>query len=1125
MFSIPSPTLANFLSLAAIIVLAGCSDQEAYLAPEGATFELLSPQQSGVDFANTVTDGEDFNVLSYRNFYNGGGVAIADVNGDQLPDLYFTANQGPNKLFLNQGNLRFQEVEAAGGAGGEMGWSTGVTAVDVNADGLMDLYVCNGGLEDDNQRRNELFINKGVNENGMPQFEEMAEAYGLDDNGFGTQAAWLDYDRDGDLDVYLLNNSYVSPDRINPNGQNRNVRDPEGGDKLLRNDSSDTGHPVFTDVSEEAGIYGSRIGFGLGSGLGDIDGNGCPDIYVSNDFWERDYLYLNQCDGTFKEVLKERIDHLSISSMGSDVADLDNDGDPEIFSTDMLAADNQRLKASTLFDNFTTEGIKYQKDYHHQILQNCLQLNDGNGNFREIAHYSGVAATDWSWGALIFDFDLDGKKDIFVANGIYHDIMDLDFADFISDKDKVRALVEEKGRYDWRDFVEFLPPNEQVNYAFRQGKNLQFSNEAEALGLGQGSFSNGAAYGDLDGDGDLELVVNNVNQSAFIYANRSVENGGEAIRVRLIGPEHNPSGVGAKVTVMTDSSQQVQEMFPSRGYLSSSGQELIFGLSDQGVPQWVSVVWPDGKQTDLKTPKAGELLEINYADSYPPSQKMNQYVGGSYFAAAEDRLNQAAVHRDEFFNDFDHEILLHRQLSNPGPKVVKGDPNGDGLEDFLLLGSAGDPDKLYLQSQNGKFNFVDNSSFGNTAEFESSCGAFFDADGDGDEDLMLGSGGNEFSRGFKAYAVRYYENVNGNLVYNQTQAPLAGGEISCILPEDIDLDGDIDLFIGGRAVPNNYGLVPQSFLFIRENGQWVNQTPPSLGPVGMVTDGVWTDLNTDGRPDLVLVGDWMPITVAFTLNNATISDLFAIPNTEGWWTGISAADLDGDGKEDLVATNWGQNTTFEASRNRPLSMYTKDFDDNGKTEFIINWYPPADDKPYPFAAKRDIHKQLPHLRKTTLKYNDYADKQYETLFTPEEREKAVPFRTVELRSCVVWNEGKGEVSLEPLPWPAQLTTQFAAACGDVNDDGRTDLWLGGNLFGLPPQVGRSDAGRGTLLINKGNRDWEAISPEVAGISIRGEVRDAQFIQMADGKQGLLVGCHNDEMLFFENQEAFSNAGK
>ena len=541
------------------------------------------------------------------------------------------------------------------------------------------------------------------------------------------------------------------------------------------------------------------------------------------------------------------------------------------------------------------------------------------------------------------------------------------------------------------------------------------------------------------------------------------------------------------------------------------GPDLIFGLADGEVPQRLEVVWPDGKVSVQTEVAADDFLVADYSAATGSRDTTRARAASPKLLVESKVLDLPARHEEPDYNDFAYEGLLLRKLSDPGPKLVKGDLNGDGREDFVVLGSVGSADRLYLQTAGGGFEYRSNESLEATAEFESSCGALFDADGDGDVDLMVGNGGNELSRGSAAYSVRYYENVDGELVYNPVKGPEAGGEISCIVPADIDFDGDLDLFIGGRAVPGNYGLVPQSFLFTRDAGNWVNNTPADIAKVGMVTDAVWSDLNGDKRPDLIMVGDWMPVTIAFTVNFAEITNLYEIPNSSGWWNAVEAADLDGDGLEDLILANWGENSKFTASPEKPLRMLTKDFDGNGKSEFIIEWYPPAEGSAYPFASKRQLHAQLPGLRKVTLKYSDYAAATYETLFPETQRAGALERTTKQLQSAVVWNMGGGQVELVPLPWQAQLNPQFTVAVGDANGDGLRDLWLGGNIYGLSPQVGRGDAGRGTLLLNRGNREWEYVSPEEAGVRVTGQVRDATYLDLADGSRVLLVARNDDTL--------------
>jgi enediyne biosynthesis protein E4 len=1094
-------------SLLCFLKLFSCQKDEGKTVPAAKPlFQLMDENETNISFINKVEDEEDFNILTYRNFYNGGGVALGDINNDSLPDVFFTSNKGKNVLYLNKGNWKFEDISAKAGIEGTKAWSTGVTMADVNADGWLDIYVCNSGDVKGDNKENELFIN-----NHDLTFTEKGTEYNLNNKGFSTHASFFDYDLDGDLDCYILNNSFIDPSKIKLYSSVREEVDDLGGDKLYRNDGN-----VFTDVTTEAGIYSSKIGFGLGVSVSDVNNDQLPDIYISNDFWERDYLYINQGNGKFKERLTELLSICSVSSMGADIADINNDGNPEIFTTDMLAGDNYRLKAMTLFDAYHLEGLKFRNSYHYQILQNCLHLNNGDLDFQEIASLSGVSATDWSWGALIFDFENDGFKDIFVSNGITKDIMYVDFTDFISDKDNVKKIVTEKGKFDWRDFIPHIPSNPVPNYAFVNGRNLQFHNDSYALGLATPSFSNGSAYGDLDQDGDMDLVVNNVNMPSFVYKNTSErEKKNSWLKVRFKGPEKNPFAIGSTVTVIHGKQKQVLQNFTARGFQSSVEPDVTFGTGNVEILDSVKVTWPDKKSTILTKVKTNQVLTISYGDNFNDLRVAKNPEKNVLFRDVSEKVfPKPALHRENLFNDFNQEILLLRMLSTEGPKIATGDVNADGLEDFFLPGARNDVDKLFIQQSNGTFLLKDGSVFLSDSVFESTCAAFVDMNNDNDLDLVVGSGGNQLDMSQKLYRLRIYNNDGkGNFTReSDDNLPTMVGNFSCIAPHDFDGDGYTDLFVGGRVVPGSYGIRPRSFLFKNYRGRLIPVTPRDLGGVGMVTDAIWSDVDKDGDRDLLVVGDWMPVTIAIN-NNGEFRELKSIPHSAGWWNSIEAGDLDGDGDDDYILGNWGLNTKLKASAERPLTMFTNDYDANKKSEFIINWYPPLDTIAYPFASKGEILQQLPILKKSNLKYETYAHQTYESMIPESIRSTSTEFRCEVLTNSVLWNNGAGNLDLKPLPLEAQVTPIFSSTVHDFDGDGHADVWMGGNFFNLKPQVGRYNSSKGIFLKGTGEKNFSFMMHTDSGISAPGEVRDSKIVKSKNGSV-FLVARNNSSVMAF-----------
>jgi hypothetical protein len=1080
-------------------------------------FTLLKSDETGVDFINKVENQKKFNIFKYRNFYNGGGVALGDINNDGLVDIYLTGNMVPNKLYLNKGNLKFEDISEKARITGNKPWSTGVVMVDINADGLLDIYVSNAGNLEGNNHDNDLYIN-----NGDLTFTEKANEFNLAKTGFSTHASFFDYDKDGDLDAYILNNSNIPVSSLGY-AEQREVRaqDWEGvphifrgvGDMLLRNDNG-----KFVDVSKEAGIYGSLIGFGLGVLVTDINKDLYPDIYVSNDFYERDYLYINQKDGTFTEEIKEWTSHLSLSAMGIDVGDINNDGNNDIFITDMLPEADERVKSVMEFEGHNIFDLKQQKDFYQQYIQNTLQLNNGNGSFSEVAYYSGVEATDWSWAGLLFDMDNDGLKDIFITNGINHDLTDLDFVDFFAnDIIQKMALTGRKESID--SIINKMPIKPQPNYAYKNNGDITFDNANEDWGFDLPSRSNGAAYGDLDNDGDLDLVINNVNTETFIYKNNTDSmKDNNFIRIQFKGDSINPFAIGTSATLYFGKNIVNQELIPSRGFQSSMDYTMTIGLGTFDKLDSIRVIWPNNKTIKLVDVTANKTLSLKQKDAVEtyeiPSKKIKKTL------LKETSVNNLIAHKENSHVDFDYEGLIYKKLSQEGPSLAVADINGDGNEDIYIGGAQGQIGKIYVHKNNSKFILKNQTSFSKDKEYEDTTASFFDADGDGDQDLMVGTGGND-TRKQRSYRPRLYINDGkGNFSAYQKNLPSTFKNISTISPLDFDNDGDIDVFIGSRSVVGVYGVNPDHlFLENQGDGTFIDATERlayDLKDAGMVTSSIWVDLDGDSKKDLITVSEWDTPKV-FKNSGRRLSKMkTSLDSLHGWWNAIEVADLDNDGDQDLILGNQGTNLHYKPKEGHPMKIWINDFDNNGAIEQIVTQNYDGGD--YPIHQKKELTGQLVSLKKQNLKASDYAKKTINELFPKEVIASAIVKKAAISESVIAVNEGGGKFTIKKLPQQVQFSCICGITCTDINNDGNLDLVMAGNNYEFKPQFSRLDASYGNVLLGNGNLNFEWQNYKDSGFFVKGEVKHLKQFKNQNGKRFLIAAINNDKPKIFALDE-------
>ncbi|MBA4849655.1 VCBS repeat-containing protein [Emticicia sp. BO119] len=1106
----------SLVSLSLLLSLIACqSDKKSVDNPttessnEPQLFTLLTTEKTHVDFQNIINEGLNTNVLMYEYFYNGGGVAVGDVNNDGLDDIYFTSNMQSNRLYLNKGSMVFEDITIAAGVAGREGpWKTGTTMADVNGDGLLDIYVCYSGNLLPEKRTNQLFINQGKNTNGIPTFIEKAHDYGLDSPATSTQAGFFDYDKDGDLDMFLLNHNPKSLPVLDEATTAAILKkeDFENGMRFFRHDKGKNGEPIFKDITRQAGLLSSALSYGLGIAIADYNNDGWQDMYISNDYTIPDFLYISDKKGGFTNQISEGMGHFSHFSMGSDAADINNDAMTDIFTLDMLPEDNRRQKLLMAPDNFEKFDFNVKVGFGHQYMRNMLQLNQGvlNTNsvskypqFSEIGQLSGISNTDWSWSALFADYDNDGWKDLYITNGYLRDYTNMDFLKYMSDY--VQNNQANIQRQNVLDLVLKIPSSNLTNYMYKNGQNLQFKNVVSSWGMSHNANSNGAAYSDLDNDGDLDLVVNNINQPAFIYQNdadKLVKN--HYLKIKLNGERLNKLGLGAKVSLYKDGKVQYLEQMPTRGYQSSVSPVLHFGSGNQTTIDSVKIVWLSGKQQILTNVATDKLLVLEEKDA----KSTNRSIQSSAPIFKETNTGIKYIAAGNNINDFKRQTLLINPLSFSSPCMAKADVNGDGLEDIFIGGGSGQPGALHIQGKSGSFTTKTQSAFETDKQSEDADAIFFDANGDTFADLYVASGGygNMMPNDPLLQDRLYLNDGNGNFTKANNALPRMLVSKGCVRVTDINLDGKPDLFVGGRVIPGSYPETPQSYILINQSSgaiaRFIDQTDnigSAVKNIGMVTDAMWYDLNNDKKAELIVVGDWMPIQV-FSLDNKkliNVTTTYFEKQYAGLWNKLLLEDFNNDGKMDLLVGNLGVNSQLKATEKEPAELFFKDFDDNGSIDPILCFY--IQGKSFPYVTRDELLDQLSIMRTRFPDYKSYADASMTEIFTTEELVEVKKLTINTLKTTLFICDSKGKFQEKRLPLEAQFSPVFAMSSIDVNTDGKKDLVLAGNINRGRLRFGKYDANFGLVLKGDGTGNFTSVNQQQSGLNLKGDIRSMLFV--------------------------------